>query len=113
MQLTGENKVEYLSNRGYINIYSVSEIGGQTLIAYYTWRKDEKSHINMDPEMLPLQVTYMGELMETAEKLNVSIKKSFLKGDVLVKISLVRSIADLRKQDLSYLIQLIKDETET
>jgi hypothetical protein len=67
----------------------------------------------MGPEMLPLQVTCMGELMETAEKLNVSIKKSFLKGDALVKIPLVRSIPDLRKQDLSYLIQLIEDETET
>jgi len=43
----------------------------------------EKSHINMGPEMLPLQVTCMGELMETAEKLNVSIKKTFLKGDAL------------------------------
>ena len=50
--------------------------------------------------MLLLQVTCMGELMETAEK---------LKG----KISLVQSIADLGKQDLSYLIQLIKDETGT
>jgi hypothetical protein len=55
----------------------------------------------------------MGELMETAEKLNVSIKKSFLKGEALVKIPLVLSIADLGKQDLSYLIQLIEDETET
>ena len=43
--------------------------------------------------MLPLQVTCIGELMETAEKLNISIKKSFLKGD-----------ADFGKQDLSYLI---------
>ena len=34
----------------------------------------------MGPEMLPLQVKCMGELMETAEKLNVSIKKYFLKG---------------------------------
>ena len=57
--------------------------------------------------------TGMGELMETAEKLNVSIKKYFLKGDALVKIPLFRSIADLRKQDLSYLVQLIEDETET
>ena len=67
----------------------------------------------MGPEMLPLQVTCMSELMETVEKLNVSIKKSFLKGDALVKITLVRSIADLGKQDLSYLIQLIEDKTET
>jgi hypothetical protein len=51
--------------------------------------------------------------LETAEKLNVSIKKSFLKGDALVKIYLVQSITDLGKQDLSYLIQLIEDETET
>jgi hypothetical protein len=49
----------------------------------------------MGPEMLLLQVTGMDELMETTEKLNVSIKKSFLKGDALVKIPLVRSIADL------------------
>ena len=55
----------------------------------------------------------MGELMETAEKLNISIKKSFLKGDTLENIPLVRSIADLGKQELSYLIQLIEDETET
>ena len=68
----------------------------------------KKSHINLGSEMLPLQVTCMGELMETAEKLNVSIKKSFL-----VKIPLVRSIANLGKQDLSYLKKLIKDETET
>ena len=47
----------------------------------------EKSHINMGPEMLPLQVTSMGKLMEAAEKLNVSIKESFLKGDALVKIT--------------------------
>ena len=40
-------------------------------------------------------------------------KKSFLKGDVLVKMPVVRSIADLGKKDLSYLIQLIEDETET
>jgi hypothetical protein len=45
----------------------------------------------MGPEMLPLQVTCIGELMET-EKLDVSIKKSFLKGDALVKIPLVRFI---------------------
>ena len=51
--------------------------------------------------------------METAEKLNISIKKSFLKGDALVKIPLVRSIAVLGKQDLSYLIQLIEDGTGT
>ena len=67
----------------------------------------------MGPEMLPLQVTCMGELMETAEKFNVSIKKSFLKGDALVKIPLVRSITDLGKQDLSYLVRLIEYETET
>ena len=67
----------------------------------------------MGPEMLPLQVTCMGELMETAEKLNVFIKKFFLKGESLVKIHLVLSIADLEKQDLSYQIQLIEDETET
>ena len=67
----------------------------------------------MGPEMLPLQVSCMGELMETADKLNVSVKKSFLKGDALVKIPLVRSFADLWKQDLPYLIQLIEDETET
>ena len=72
-----------------------------------------KKVTNLGSEMLPLQVTCMGELMETAEKLNASIKKSCLKGDVLVKIPLVRSIADLGKQDLSYLIQLIEDETET
>ena len=66
----------------------------------------------MGLEMLPLQVTCMAELMDTAEKLNVSIKNSILKGDALVKIPLVRSIADLGKQDLSYLIQLIEDETE-
>ena len=60
----------------------------------------------MGPEMLPLQVTCLGELMETAEKLNVSIKKSFL-----VKIPLVRSIANFGKQDLSNLIQLFEDET--
>ena len=34
----------------------------------------------MGLEMLPLKVTFMGGLMETAQKLNVSIKKSFLKG---------------------------------
>ena len=62
----------------------------------------------MGPEMLPLQVTCMGKLMETAEKLNVSIKKSFL---FLVKISLVQSIANLGNQDLSYLIQLIEEES--
>ena len=67
----------------------------------------------MGPEMLPLQVTCMGELMETAKKLNVSIKKSYLKGDSLVKIPLVQSIANLGNQDLSYLIQLIEDKTET
>ena len=63
--------------------------------------------------MLPLQVTCMGELMETAEKLNVSIKKYFLKGDALVELPLVWSIADSGIHDLSYLIQLIEDETET
>ena len=63
--------------------------------------------------MLPLQGTCKDELMETTENLNVYIKKSNLKGDALVKILLVRSIADLGKQDLSYLIQLIEDETET
>ena len=47
----------------------------------------------MGLEMLPLQVTCMGELMETAEKLKISVKKSFLKGDALVKIPFVRSIA--------------------
>ena len=67
----------------------------------------------MGLEMLPLQVTCMGELMESAKKLNLSTKKYFLKGDALVKIPLVRCIADLGKQDLSYLIQLIEDETET
>ena len=51
----------------------------------------------------------MGELMETAEKLNVSNKKSLL----LIKIPLVQSIADLGKHDLPYLIQLIEDEAET
>jgi hypothetical protein len=66
----------------------------------------------MGLEMLPLQVTCMGKLMKTAEKLNVSIKKSFLKADALVKIPLVRSITNLGKQDLSYLIQLIEDETD-
>ena len=49
--------------------------------------------------------------METAKKLSVSNKKAFLKGDVLGKMYLVRSIADLGKQDLSYPIQLIEDET--
>ena len=67
----------------------------------------------MGLEMLPLQATCMGKVMETAGKLNVSIKKSFLKGNVLAKIPLVRSIGTLGKQVLSYLIQLIKDETET
>ena len=36
-------------------VYGVSEIGGQTLGAYSTC-KNEKSHINMGPEILPLQV---------------------------------------------------------
>ena len=67
-------------------------------------------HVNMGPEMLPLQYTCMDELMETAEKLKVSIK---LKGVALVKIPLVRSIAALGKQDLSCLIQLMEDETKT
>ena len=67
----------------------------------------------MGPETLPLQDPCMGELMETAENLKVSTKKSFLKFDALVKIPLVWSFADLGKQDLSYLIQLIEDETET
>ena len=49
----------------------------------------------MGTEMLPLQVTCMGELMETAEHLKLSIKKSFLRGDALLKIPLVQSIADL------------------
>ena len=72
-----------------------------------------KKKSNLGPEMLPLRVTCMGELMETAEEPNVSVKKSFLKGDALVKIPSVRSIPDLGKQDLSYLIQLIEGETET
>ena len=55
----------------------------------------------MGLEMLPLQDICMGELIETAQKLNASINKSFLKGDALVKIYLVRSIADLGRQDLS------------
>ena len=55
----------------------------------------------MGPEILPSKVTCMGELMETAEKPNISIKKSFLKGNALVKIPLVWSIADLGKHDLS------------
>ena len=67
----------------------------------------------MGPETLPLQVTCMGDIMETAEKLNVSLKKPFLKGKAPVKIPLVRSIADLGKQDLSYLTQLVEDESET
>ena len=55
--------------------------------------------------------------METAEKsLNVSINKSSLKDDLaLLKIPSVLSIVELKrkkKQDLSYLIQLIKDEAE-
>ena len=44
----------------------------------------------MGPEMLPLQVICMGELMETAGKIKVSIKKYFLKGDAQVKMPLVR-----------------------
>ena len=54
-----------------------------------------------------------GRANGNAEKLNVSIKTSFLKGDALVKTSLVRSIVVLGKQDLSYLIQLIEDKAET
>ena len=50
--------------------------------------------------------------MEIAEKLNVYINKSSLKDDALLKIPSVRSIVDLEKQDLSYLIQLIEDEAE-
>jgi len=43
----------------------------------------------------------MDELMETAEKLNISINKSSLKDDTLLKMPPVPSI-DLGKQDLSY-----------
>ena len=39
-----------------IYIQGVSEICGQTLRAYPTCCKDEKSHINVGPERLPLQV---------------------------------------------------------
>ena len=95
------------------DIQAVSEIGGQILRAYSICVRMKKNSINMGPEMLLLQVTCMGELMETAEKLNVSIKKSFLKGDALVKIPLVWSVTGLGKQDLSYRIQLIEDKTET
>ena len=48
----------------YIYIQDVSEIEGQTLRAYSTC-KDEKSHIS--PEMRPIRVTCMDELMDTAE----------------------------------------------
>jgi hypothetical protein len=37
-------------------IQGVSKIDGQTLREYSTCCKDEKNHINMGPEMLPLQV---------------------------------------------------------
>ncbi|EGI67642.1 hypothetical protein G5I_03748 [Acromyrmex echinatior] len=58
-------------------------------------------------------IHYMyGKVMEIAEKLNVYINKSSLKDDALLKIPSVRSIVDLEKQDLSYLIQLIEDEAE-
>ena len=40
----------------------------------------------MGPEMPPLQVTCLGELMETAEKLNIFIKKFFLEGDALTSV---------------------------
>ena len=40
----------------YVYIQGVSEICGQTLRAYSTCCKDEKSHIDMGPEMLPLQI---------------------------------------------------------
>lgn len=42
-----------------------------------------------------LATYYMGKLMETAKKLKVSTVKSVLKGNTLLKISLVRSIVDL------------------
>ena len=41
---------------GQDDIQGVSEIGGQTLRAYSTCCRNENSHINMGPEMLPLQV---------------------------------------------------------
>ena len=56
-------------------------------------------------------------MIEIAEKFNVSINKSSLKDDALLKIAAkntlpsIRSI-DLGKQDLSYPIQLIEDEAE-
>ena len=55
----------------------------------------------------------MGELMETVERLNISINKSSFKNDALLKISSVGSIVDLGKQNLSCLIQLIEDEAES
>ena len=63
--------------------------------------------------MLTLQVTCMGKLMETAEQLNVSIKKGFLKGDALVKISLVRYKVDLRETGYFLTNTVKEDGTET
>ncbi|KYN32657.1 hypothetical protein ALC56_13139, partial [Trachymyrmex septentrionalis] len=48
-----------------------------------------------------ISIICMDELMETAEKLNISINKSSLKDDTLLKMPPVPSI-DLGKQDLSY-----------
>ncbi|KYN33920.1 hypothetical protein ALC56_11734 [Trachymyrmex septentrionalis] len=51
---------------------------------------------------LVISTTCIGELIETAERLNVFMKKSSLKDDALL-IPSVRFIVDLGKQNLSYL----------
>ena len=96
-----------------MNIQGVSETGGQTLRAYSTCCKDGKKSYKHGSGNASFTSYKHFLLMESAEKLNVSIKKSFLKGDALVKIPLVWSVTGLGKQDLSYWIQLIEDKTET
>lgn len=53
----------------------------------------------------------MDELTKTPEKLSVWIGKVFRKDDVLLGTPLVRCIVDLKKLDLSHLLQLTVYET--
>ena len=112
----------------YIYIQGVSEIGGQTLRAYSTCCKDEKksykhgfgnaSFTSYNDFLLILKkwadIHYMyGRANGNCRKAQRFYEEIFPQRRCPSKIPLVRTIADFGKQDFSYLMQLIEDETET
>ena len=69
--MTEDVKVYFICK---LYIQSVSEIGGQTLRAYSTCCKDEKSHINMGPEML--QTSYVA-LYTSPSRLQINTNETY------------------------------------